>query len=337
MQLVTSSWHRFSSAHLSSTESNHPIRPTPQRRTWVALILAALVIPQAWAETVTLRVGDQKGNARAALEASGELHNLPYKLVWNEFPNAAPLLEALRANAIDAGSVGDAPLTFAVAAGGLEAKAILATSYEGNALIVLKDSSYQRIEDLKGKRVAVVKGSSGHNLLLQALAKVNLAPDAVQLAFLTPSEFTLALTQGSVDAAAIWEPYVSFATEKSGARILVDGKTYPAISYLVASDRAISDKGKAAALSDFVARNTRARTWAQTHVEAYSKTIAKVVGLPEDVALLKQRREGHAPLPIDDRITRLQQNTIDLYVASKLIPKRLDAKDLLDARFTKTP
>jgi sulfonate transport system substrate-binding protein len=282
------------------------------------------------AQTVTLRVGDQRGNARAVMEAAGVLQNTPYKVEWSEFPNAAPLLEALRADAVDAGSVGDAPLTFAAAAG-LQAKAIFATAYEGNAILVTNASPYKGIADLKGKRIAVVKGSSGHNLLLQVLAKASLPPDAVTLAFLAPSEATLALTQGSVDAVVTWEPYVSFATQKSGARILVDGKAYPAVSYFVASDKAIKDKREA--LKDFVARNAQARTWGQTHVEPYSKQIAKLVGIPEDVALVKQRREGHAPLNIDDSILRLQQATVDLYVASGLIPKRLDAQQLLDTSF----
>lgn len=227
------------------------------RRT--SLLLPLLLIglhAAASAQTVTLRVGDQRGNARVVMEAAGVLENLPYKLVWSEFPNAAPLLEALRADAFDAGSVGDAPLTFAAAAG-LSAKAIFADSYEGNAIIVPVGASYQRIEDLRGKRIAVVKGSSGHNLLLQALTKAGLPPDAVQPAFLAPSEATLALTQGSVDAVVTWEPYVSFATAKSGARILVDGKNFPAVSYFIASDKAIADKR--ASLKDFVARNARAR------------------------------------------------------------------------------
>src|SRR5450830_1435894 len=304
----------------SQTTAWHQPARCLRRLAWTLALGVGL--PQlALAAGITLRVGDQRGNARAALEASGELQQVPYKIVWSEFPNAAPLLEALRADAIDAGSVGDAPLTFAVAAGGLEAKAIFATSYEGNAIIVTQASPYKSIEDLKGKRIAVVKGSSGHNLLLQVLSKAGLAADAVQLAYLAPSEFTLALTQGSVDAAVTWEPYVSFAILKSGARILV------------ASNHALADKDKAAALKDFVARNARARVWAQKNTEPYSKTIAKLVGIPEDVALSKQRREGHAPLAIDDSIVRLQQNTIDLYVDAKLIPRRLDAKDLLDTRF----
>jgi sulfonate transport system substrate-binding protein len=326
-----------SSAQLKRLFSRAPGQPqllsANRWRHWLGGLLAASLMQLALADSVTLRVGDQRGNARAALEASGELAQLPYKVIWSEFANAAPLLEALRADALDAGSVGDAPLTFAAAAGNLGAKAIFATSYEGNAIIVLQGAPYQRVEDLKGKRIAVVKGSSGHNLLLQALAKAGLSPDAVQLAYLTPSEFTLALTQGSVDAAATWEPYVSFATQKSGARILVDGKAYPALSYLIASDRAIADKAKAAALKDFVARNARARLWAQKNATSYSKTIARLVGIPEDVALSKQRREGFAPLAIDDSIVRLQQSTIDLYVNSKLIPQKLDAKSLLDTSF----
>ena len=284
----------------------------------------------ASAQTLTLRVGDQRGNARAVMEAAGVLDNLPYKLTWSEFPNAAPLLEALRADAIDAGSVGDAPLTFAAAAG-LSAKAIFADTYEGNAIIVPVAAPFQRIHDLGDKRIAVVKGSSGHNLLLQALTKAGMAPGAVQLAFLAPSEATIALTQGSVDAVVTWEPYVSFATVKSGARILVDGKDFPALSYFVASDKAIAEKRTA--LKDFVARNSKARIWGQQNVQAYSKVIAKLVGIPEDVAAIKQRREGHVPLAIDDSIVRLQQATIDLYAESKLIPKGFSAQGVLDASF----
>src|ERR1700688_2251526 len=72
-------------------------------------------IPSATAETI-LRVGDQKGNSQAVMEASGVLKDLPYKIEWKEFPAAAPLLEALGAGAIEIGVVGDAPFTFAAAA-----------------------------------------------------------------------------------------------------------------------------------------------------------------------------------------------------------------------------
>src|ERR1700709_2868039 len=67
------------------------------------------------AQTI-LRVGDQKGNSQAVMEAAGVLKDLPYKIEGKEFVAAAPLLEALNANAIDTGLVGDGPFTFAAAA-----------------------------------------------------------------------------------------------------------------------------------------------------------------------------------------------------------------------------
>ena len=111
------------------------------RRSALALVVAVCAwTVGAQAQTV-LRVGDQKGNARAVMEAAGVLADLPYKIEWSEFPAAAPLLEAASAGAIDAGTVGDAPFTFATAAGA-PLKAIVATRsvQEGLAVVVRGDS-----------------------------------------------------------------------------------------------------------------------------------------------------------------------------------------------------
>jgi sulfonate transport system substrate-binding protein len=98
-----------------------------------------------------LIVGDQKGNARAVMSAAGELNNVPYEIKWYEFPNAAPLLESLNSQHLDAGLVGDGPLSFAVAAGA-QIRAIQASQYLGNAIVVKKDSALHSIADLKGKK-----------------------------------------------------------------------------------------------------------------------------------------------------------------------------------------
>ncbi|MFU9138240.1 aliphatic sulfonate ABC transporter substrate-binding protein [Erwinia tasmaniensis] len=275
----------------------------------------------------TLAVGDQRGNARAILEAAGELKHTPYILEWHEFANAAPLLEAMRAGSIDAGSVGDAPLTFAVAAG-LDAKGILATRYAGNALIVKKGSAIHRVEELRGKRIATVKGSSGHNLALQALKRAGVDPASVSFVFTTPAEATLVLDQGGVDAVSTWEPYVSFATSQSGAQIIADGRDYPAINYLIASNSAIVSKR--AELVDFSQRLTRARAWGEQHPEAYAASISKLLRIPQAVALLKVKREVNS---IDDNspeVLKVQQNTADLYVKNGLIPKPLSAAAFVD-------
>ncbi|MBB4383143.1 ABC-type nitrate/sulfonate/bicarbonate transport system substrate-binding protein [Bradyrhizobium sp. SBR1B] len=96
------------------------------------IIAAALAFAGAdlAAAQTTLRVGDQKGNAQAVMEAAGVLKDVPYKIEWKEFPAAAPLLEALSAGAIETGLVGDSPFTFA-AASGAPVKAIAAIRQTG--------------------------------------------------------------------------------------------------------------------------------------------------------------------------------------------------------------
>jgi sulfonate transport system substrate-binding protein len=69
------------------------------------------------ADTVTLRVGDQKGGNRSLLEISGYAKDLPYRIEWSEFPAAAPILEALNAGALDVGYTGDLSFLTVYAAG----------------------------------------------------------------------------------------------------------------------------------------------------------------------------------------------------------------------------
>ncbi|GGJ84817.1 aliphatic sulfonate ABC transporter substrate-binding protein [Pseudomonas matsuisoli] len=292
-----------------------------------ALLLSALSVAVSAAD---LTIGDQRGNARAVMEAAGVLDGLNYKIEWREFPNAAPLLEALRAGHLDGGLVGEAPLTFAAAAG-LEAKAIQASSYLGNALIIGSDTGIASVADLKGKKIAAVKGSSGQALALNALARAGLKPTDVTFINTTPSEATLALSNGSVDAVATWEPYVSFAVKQSGAKILADGKDYPSLNYFVAADAVLQEKN--AELKDFSARLAKARAWGAAHAEPYAKSIASLLKLPEDVALGKVQREVNVPETDLTQVRALQQATINLYQREGLIPKTFPADSVIEAAF----
>lgn len=153
------------------------------------------------AEQITLRVADQKGNMRAQLEAANKLDKLPYKIEWSEFPAAAPLAEALNAQAVDVGIIGDAPLLFAQAAGAqVKAIAVDKSDAYGTALLVKADSPVKSAADLKGKSIATNRGSIGHFVALKALASAGLSAKDVTFRFLPPSDAKLALTQGSVDA-----------------------------------------------------------------------------------------------------------------------------------------
>ncbi len=284
----------------------------------VLALLVALV--PARAEDV-LRVGDQRGNARALMEAAGVLDGLPYRLAWSEFPAAAPLLEALNAGAIDAGGVGDAPFTFAAAAG-VPVKAFLAfrNRQDGLAILAAADSPIRTVADLKGRRIATNRGSIGHQVVLAALEEAGLPADAVTLSFLPPADAKIALASGSVDAWATWEPYTSTAELAGLVRVVRDGNGItPGLSFAVASDAAL--KGKRALLADFGERLARARAWALGDPAPYAKVWSKLIGLPEAVPLRWFGRAQYRNVPIDEAVIADEQANIDLYVRAGLIPK----------------
>src|SRR3984893_17631427 len=139
------------------------------------------------ADTVTLRVGDQKGGNRSLLEIAGLAEDLPYKIEWSEFPAAAPILEALNAGALDVGYTGD--LAFlTVYAAGAPIKAIGGTRADARtqAILVRQDSPIKTAADLKGKRLAGTRGGWGQFLIDATLEKAGHKIDDATFAPLGP-------------------------------------------------------------------------------------------------------------------------------------------------------
>jgi sulfonate transport system substrate-binding protein len=299
----------------------------------VAVALLISVTSVAGAQDV-LRVGDQKGNARAVMEAAGVLKDVPYRLEWKEFAAAAPLLEALGAGAIDAGLVGDAPFTFAAAANvPVKAIAAIRQSREGLAILVPETSPIESFDDLKGKKIATGRGSIGHQLILAALEQKGWTANDVEIVFLAPSDAKVAYARGSVDAWSTWEPYVSQEEVlfKSRRVLTAEGLT-PGLGFTVATPDAIRDKR--AALEDFVRRLALARNWSLGHTESYAEAWGKLMNIPPTVALNWLSRAKISVAPIDDAVVADEQKTIDLYLRTGLIKQKLDAATIVDRSFS---
>ena len=139
-----------------------------------ALIGLMLISGVAIAQGSMVRMGNQKVGAYALLKARGileaRLKPLGYSVSWTEFSSGPQLLDGLKLGAVDFGHGGEAPPIFAQAAGaefiyiGHEPAAP-----QGEAILVPKDSPIKMIADLKGKKIALNKGSNVHYLLVRAL------------------------------------------------------------------------------------------------------------------------------------------------------------------------
>ncbi|PRD64911.1 ABC transporter substrate-binding protein [Malikia granosa] len=311
-----------------------------QRRRFSQILASSLAAPALLGpslaqsqQRVLLRAGDQKGGLQALLDAAGELKNLPYDIKWSEFPAAAPLAEALNADAVDFGIIGDAPLLFTLAAGSrVKAFAASRSDAYGTAILVQPDSPLKSAADLKGKRVATNRGSIGHYVTLKALDAVGLSADDIQLRFIPPAEAKLALTQGSVDAWATWDPYTALAETSKHARVLVSGRgLWTGLSYLAATESALRDKR--ATLQDFKDRVARAQVWSYQNPDSFSATLARIIGIPEEAAKLQFVRRATHWVSIDEQVVADQQRTADFYLKAGLLKQRLQVSNTFDAGF----
>jgi sulfonate transport system substrate-binding protein len=214
-----------------------------RRHTLAGLASTPLLHHAAVADSVTLRAGDQKGGTQSLMKAAGVLDDVPYQITWNQFAAAAPLLEALNAGAVDLAFAGDAPATFALAAG-LQARIVapIRTTGAGTAILVPNTSPIRTVADLRGRSVATNRGSIGHALVLAIIQAQGWAPGDIKLVNLMPSEAKSALSVGAVDAWCSWGVYVAQARLVDGARVVVDGGhgLMTGLSYLLATDTAIA-------------------------------------------------------------------------------------------------
>ncbi|KIU46491.1 ABC transporter substrate-binding protein [Bradyrhizobium sp. UASWS1016] len=308
------------------------------RRTAAALIAAVITLSTSAAafaaDAIVLRVGDQKGGNRSLLEISGLAKDLPYKIEWSEFPAAAPILEAINAGALDVGYTGD--LSFlTVYASGAPIKAIGGTRSDARtqAILVRGDSPIKSAADLKGKRLAGTRGGWGQFLINATLEKAGSRIEDATFAPLGPVDAKIALLAGSIDAWAVWEPYISYATLKDKARVVADGEGLtPTITFIVASDNAITTKR--AAVQDLVQRLNKARLWSLDHLAEYAKSTAELTKLPEDVLLAAYTAQKTSPIAIDEAVVKEVQAASDRATRYGILGKTLDVSKAVDRSFT---
>jgi sulfonate transport system substrate-binding protein len=284
---------------------------------------------------VTLRVGDQKAGSQALLKAAGLLDGTSYKITWSQFTSGPPMLEAINAGAVDIGGVGNTPPVFAAAAGSkIKVVSAYRQNLAGAAILVPQNSTITSPAQLKGKKIAVAKGSSAHYHLLSVLQKAGLSFKDIQPQYLQPADALAAFSSGTIDAWAIWEPFTSQAELQNKAKLLVDGNGYVnGLNFQVAAPGALEDKGKDVAIRDFLTRLTKARSWASTHQAEWAKVWAQETGLPVEVANAAVADTVATPIVIDDSVISSEQQMADAFSAEGLIPGGLKFSDYVDEQF----
>ncbi|MDN3024160.1 ABC transporter substrate-binding protein [Streptomyces sp. S.PB5] len=288
---------------------------------------------------VTLTVGDQAKTLQTIVAASDALKGAKYKVKWAEFEGAAPLYQAVQAGAADTGYSADLPALQALS-GGVKIKNVAALKNDGThvGIVVRKDSGIDGVQDLKGRKVVVssAKGSVSEYLLANALKQNGLSYKDVQVQYLLPTDAQAAFASGKIQAWAIFGVYQAVALEQGG-KLLVDGADgrVSGIGFINASEKALADSGKKAALSDFLKRLGTALKWTSTHQDAYADAIQERSGADASVAKTLASAAYSQVLPITDDVNTTVQGVADLMNGIGVLDPNVDVAKSADTSLLK--
>jgi sulfonate transport system substrate-binding protein len=280
-----------------------------------------------------LRIGYQKYGTLILLKASGSLEKrlapLGVSVTWSEFPAGPQLLEGLNVGSVDFGTVGETPPIFAQAA---NAK-ITYIGYEppaprGEAIVVPANSNIKTVADLKGKKVALNKGSNVHYLLVRALENAGLKYSDIAPVFLAPADARAAFERGSVDAWVIWDPFLAAAETSIGAKVIQDGtNTVNNHQFYLAEESYAARRPNIVAI--IFDELKKVNDWAVSKPNEVANALAPLTGL--NVATLEKAlaRGGYGISYLNEKVIVEQQKIADTFYDLKLIPKRLDIRSVV--------
>ncbi|MES2249133.1 MAG: sulfonate ABC transporter substrate-binding protein [Pseudomonadota bacterium] len=300
---------------------------------------AALALPSSFAALAQaparqLRIGHQKGYL-SVLKARGTLEKrlapLGATVKWTEFTAGPVQLEALNVGSIDFGDVGEAPPIFAQAAGApLAYVGATVPRPKTEAVLVPKGSAIQTVADLKGKKIALNKGSNVHYFIVKLFEKHGLAYSDLNLVYLPPADARAAFEKGSVDAWVIWDPFLAAAQQSLDARILADavGVVGNRAYYFSSLDYVAKN---ADVLAVAIEEVNKIDQWGAAHRNELATELSAIWGLPKAVADLSQGRTAYGTGPITKAILAEQQQIADTFFALKLIPRKINVLEAAGA------
>ncbi|HMH60904.1 MAG TPA: sulfonate ABC transporter substrate-binding protein [Bradyrhizobium sp.] len=297
----------------------------------LSMSIALAGVGASYGQDKVVRIGFQKYGKLVLLKSKGTLEDklkaAGYKVVWTEFPSGPPLLEALNVGAIDFGNTGEAPPIFAQAAGApIQYVAYEPPAPKGEAILVPKDSKLTSVADLRGKKIALNKGSNVHYLLVKALEKAGVKYSEVEPVFLAPADARAAFERGAVDAWVIWDPFQAAAEAATGARTLADGTGVVSNYQFYFSSKKFVERDSG--IVDLVLAELReVDDWAKGDIHAVANQLAPAIGLPVDVVEVALKRQSYGIKPITDSVIADQQQVADTFFALGLLPKQIKISD----------
>ena len=289
---------------------------------------------------VTLTFGDQLKEYQTIFAATNALQGAQYKVVWTNFVGGPPVIAAETGGSVDLGDMAETPTIFAQSAGD-PVKVVAATAGANPKvspydIVVPANSPIKTAAQLRGQTVAVQEGTVEQYFLVRYLAKNHLPYTSVHLSNLPVTSASTAVTNGQVAAAVISQPLTALDVATGKVRVLATGAGYlQVLGYLTASNAALANPQKAAALQDFIKRFYKAAAILRKDPLLAAETYVKTYGVTLPVAKAAVASVQAVGTPITPAIISYQQTEANTFKKLGLIPGTLNVKNVFDLPYNK--
>ncbi|MEV4640679.1 aliphatic sulfonate ABC transporter substrate-binding protein [Actinoplanes sp. NPDC049548] len=275
-----------------------------------------------------LRIGYQRFGGLSLVKARAAYP----EATWSLFESGPALTEALKAGAIDLGQTGEAPPIFAAAA--KIPFVIAGTSApvpKGEAVLVKKARGFRTFADLRGRTVALNKGSNVNWLLVKLLEANRMTLADITVKYLKPAEGRPAFDNDQVDAWIIWDPYFALA-EQPGVQVLADATGLANNrEYLLVAPGALEKK--ADKLRAFLDAYQKTTTWGIANPKERAAILAPELKIDEPTTARALARSAQPLAPLTPAIGDELQAIADGFTRLQLIPGSVDMRARIDPRF----
>ena len=191
-----------------------------------------------------------------------------------------------------------------------------------------KDSALKSVSELKGKKIALNKGSNVHYLLVRALEDAGLKYSDIQPVYLPPADARAAFERGSVDAWVIWDPFQAAAEHQLQARTLRNGEGLVANHQFYLAARPYAEKHPEV-VSVLVEEIRSVGGWIRQNSAEATQQVAPLLGLAPEITRTAVERQAYGAQLITPDVVEAQQQIADTFSDLKLIPRRLSIKDVI--------
>jgi sulfonate transport system substrate-binding protein len=270
-----------------------------------------------------------KGLLEKAFEKDG------IKVTWVQSAGSNKALEFLSAGSLDLGSTAGAAALIGKINGNPIKSIYVYSRPEWTTLVTRKDSAIAKPADLKGKSVAVTRGTDPHIFLVRALQEAGLTEKDVKLVLLQHADGKTALIRGDVDAWAGLDPIMASAEVEDGAKLFY--RRAEANTWGILNVREEFAKENPGLVKRVLAVYEEARKWSLANPAELKAALIAATKLPDTVVAkqLERTELTHSAIGAPQRESILAAG-IALQKA-EVIKSDVDVKaavdSLIDARF----